>query len=79
MGFSIRVVDADGDGVSGVSVMVAFYSMGGTLEETTDSDGWVTFEPAGDHVGCKVFIDGNKYDEIGYDDGDTFSYVLEDD
>jgi hypothetical protein len=79
MEFSIRIIDEDGDGVSDIKVSVSFDSLGGWLEEFTDSDGWATFEPSGHHVSCKVYVRDELLGEVGIEDGDTFSFNIDSD
>jgi hypothetical protein len=80
--FSIRVVDEDGNGVSGASVTVHYASLlAGYYSESTDSDGWAEFDiesaPPWGSLVSKVAVDGRWVDEDGFtpEDGDTFSYA----
>jgi hypothetical protein len=74
--FSIRVVDDDGEGVADVEVSI-HYSLDDE-QDTTDEDGWVTFDQSHefqDVVYAKVYVDGVFMGEIAAEDGDTFSYT----
>jgi hypothetical protein len=80
--FSIRVVDENGDGVSGAKVYVAFASALCPNETAyTDSDGWAEIETEGampwGALVKKVFVNGETVDEDGFDPEveNTRSYV----
>lgn len=82
--FSIRVVDADGNGVSGAKVSYQCGHLSGVGTEYTDDDGWVTFPIIHETLGSGVipirciWVNGEEVsDEVHYpDDGDTFSFTL---
>lgn len=76
MTFSVRVVDEDGDPREGIEVHASFGIMHGGLVEHTDSDGWANFEPSGEYVTVKLFVDGESYGEHPLEDGDTFSFTV---
>jgi hypothetical protein len=75
--FSIRVVDAEGNGVEGAEV-VAFYPHG-TDRSSTDQDGWVRFErdyAFGDAMPTTIYVDGEiKAENIWIEDDNTFSFT----
>jgi hypothetical protein len=80
--FSIRVVDDDGDGVSGAKVNIFYASLLCPNDSgSTDSDGWVEFEinsaPPWGSLISKVAVNDEYVDEDGFNpnDGDTFSYT----
>jgi len=74
--FSIRVVDEDGEGISGASVAVHYdwtHDHG-----YTDEGGWVEFEKdvmMGDGVSVTVYVDGEEEGKVWAEDGDTFSFT----
>ena len=77
IGFAIRVVDDEGEGVEGVKVTVN-YSM--TIDhEYTDEDGWAEFEKDqfmhSVAIG-EVIIDGVSYGEYRLEDGETYSFTI---
>ena len=78
---SIRVVDEDGDAVSGASVTVHFSLLSGFSEEYTDSDGWAEFSNEYESEGKDLWIDTIYIDsdEVGgkfyASDGDTYSFT----
>ncbi|MBI1729324.1 hypothetical protein HYR53_01715 [Candidatus Acetothermia bacterium] len=76
--FSIRVVDEDGEGVSGKRVTV-HYDL--TIDEDyTNDDGWVEFgkdnmlEPS---AKAAVYIDSDNVGDINAYNGDTFSFAVD--
>jgi protocatechuate 3,4-dioxygenase beta subunit len=81
--FSIRVVDEDGNGVSGARVAYQCGSISGVGTAYTDDDGWAVFEIVhgildGEIPIQKIWVNGNEVsDETTYpQDGDTFSFTL---
>ena len=81
--FSIRIVDADGNGVSGAKVSCQYGTMSGVGTEYTDDDGWATFDIVEGVLGGRIpieniWVDGKEIsDDVTYmDDGDTFSFTL---
>jgi len=78
IGFGVRVVDAEGNGVEGAEV-VAFYPHG-TDRACTDQDGWVRFErnyAFGDAIRTTLYVDGEiKAENIWIEDENTFSFIL---
>ena len=81
--FSIRVVDDDGDGVAGVSVVCAYGAASGTEREKTDSDGWAEFPIIYPVTGGPaipihtVWVNGDEVgDRLYPEDGETFSFNL---
>jgi hypothetical protein len=80
--YSIRVVDPDGDPVSGAEIMVSYFEFtGGTDTQHTDSEGWAEFETT--YGICNVdgvYVNGLEaieYPGLGLvEDGDTFSVTL---
>jgi hypothetical protein len=70
MSFEVRIVDDDGDGVSGVRVTLSFTSMtrGMTAAEHTDSDGSAYFDGYDDGE-VDVFVDGSNCGTYRYEDG----------
>lgn len=81
--FSIRVVDENGDGVSGVKVSYQCGHMSGVGSEYTDDDGWAAFPIITETLGSgvipihKIWVDGEEVsDEVMYpSDGDTWSFT----
>jgi hypothetical protein len=83
--FSIRIVNEDGEGISGVRVYVLYRLTEDT--EYTDDDGWAHFTKVGfdaslmqsAHLG-EVKANGKTLDEdVSVDNGETLSYTLTDD
>jgi uncharacterized protein YraI len=82
--FSIRVVDEDGNGVSGAKVSYQCGSMSGVGTEYTNSDGWAEFDiihatlMGGTIPIQKIWVNSHEVsdDTIYPEDGDTFSFVL---
>ena len=77
MDISVRVVDDEGNGQSGLRVTLDFGMMYGQSTEFTDDDGWANFEIGGDYDTCTIFIDGDNYGDHSVEDGESFSFVLE--
>lgn len=85
--FSIRVVNSEGDGVSGAKVSYQCGHISGVGTEYTDAEGWVEFKIIGETIGSgvipirKIWINSEEVsDEIIYpEDGDTFSFTLPED
>ncbi len=80
--FSIRIVNDDGDGISGVEVSVHYASvLAGYHKSDTDSDGWAQFDiesapPWGSLIETVYANDEKVGGDINPDDGDTFSFTL---
>ncbi len=80
--FSIRVVDEDGNGVSGAKV--SYQCMSGVGNEHTNSDGRAEFEiiqsplMGGTFPITKVWVNSHEVsnDTLYPEDGDTFTFVL---
>jgi hypothetical protein len=74
MSFEVRVVNDDGDGVSGVRVVLSFTdpTRGQSDAEFTDSDGSADFDGYEDGE-VKVFLDGADYGAFSYRDGDSIT------
>lgn len=81
--WSVRVVDEDGEGVSGVEVAYKCGHLSGVGSEYTDDNGWAEFELIEGVLGGgtiavhKIWIDGEEVSgDLFYpEDGDTFSFV----
>lgn len=80
--FSIRVVDDDGDPVSGIEVTCSYGVVSGLHTERTDEDGWATFPIVENAFGfgntpvSHVFIDHEEvHGELNPDDGETYSFT----
>jgi len=63
---TVEVLDSDGDPVSGEDVMIAISGVisGGTMEETTDSDGIAEFEAAQDYEDTRelhIIVQNQKF------------------
>jgi hypothetical protein len=78
--FGIRVVDSDGDGVSGAKVFVSYpWSHD---EDYTDDNGWATFERDRTMHGgvlTDIYVNGDKVaDQVWIDEGEyqTFSFTI---
>lgn len=90
--FSIRIVDKDGDPLSGRDVTVRYLAMFLSTRQTseTDSDGWAHFETEeGDDTVAEVSVEYHwtsmpgmsrtitvNDDSFKVSDGDTFSYTV---
>jgi len=76
--FSIRVVDADGDGIEGAKVAVHYPWTHDS--DYTDDEGWVQFEKETtpwDGIRTTVYVNGElEAEEIWIEDGDTFSFTI---
>jgi len=72
--FTVRVVDSDQNGASGVRVRLEFASVlrGMSTEEHTDSDGCASFEGY-DEGEIRVYLDGKSYGHHRYSDGDEIT------
>ena len=73
--FSIRIVDEEGDPVSGKKVYITQSGLGGSQGQYTDEDGWAEFE-----FYCLRFygiarVDGDEHD-IDMSDGETISITI---
>ena len=81
--WAVRVVDEDGQGVSGVNVSYQCGHLSGVGSEYTDDDGWAEFELVEAFLGGgpiavhKIWVDGVEVSgDLFYpEDGDTFSFV----
>lgn len=81
--WSVRVVDEDGNGVSGVKVSYQCGAMSGVGTEYTDYDGWAEFEIVNQVLGGgpiavhRIWVDGEEVSDDHFypEDGDTFSFV----
>jgi len=78
--FSIRIVDEDGDPRKYINVFV-HYSDFTHDEESTDDDGWVSFErnTVFNHSVTidELIVDGDVIDKnISVEDGDTLSFTV---
>lgn len=78
IGFAIRVIDQEGNGVPDAEVTVHYpYAEDNGC---TDEQGWVHFEKDhffGNSVRANVYVDGQLRDEfICFEDGDTVSYTV---
>ena len=75
--YSIRIVDEDGNGISGEKVSVHYELTHDS--DRTDGDGWVTFRKSTfiyDGVRTTVYFKGRTLAEsIWVEDGDTFSFT----
>jgi hypothetical protein len=75
-GFSVRVVNDEGESVDDVGVMVDFGLLaGGTVEGRTDSDGWVTFESWLDSPGT-IWVHGTNMGNHSCSSGKTYSFTI---
>jgi hypothetical protein len=76
---SIRAINDDDNGRSGVKVTLMGSLLGGYLSEYTDSDGWVEFEIDGSDqyevIWENIYIDGEEVSgSITINDGETLSF-----
>jgi len=75
--YSIRIVDEDGNGISGEEVSVHYELTHDS--DYTDDDGWVTFEKSNlvyDGIRTTVYFKGETLaQDIWIEDGDTFSFT----
>jgi len=78
MSFSVRVVDQDGDPMSGIKVTADFGLLHGQSSDYTDDGGWAMIEASGDYVTCTIYVKGENQGEHPISDGDTFSFTIED-
>jgi hypothetical protein len=74
--FSVRVVNVDGEPVSGIKVYANFGIMHGGITERTDDDGWASFEASGDYCSVELFVDGDNEGDHSLEDGETYSFTL---
>jgi hypothetical protein len=77
MGFSIRVVDDDGQARK--SARVAARStriLGGAVSEYTDADGWANIDWPNLPETLIISVDGDDQGEHVLDDGDTLSFTV---
>lgn len=75
--YSVRIVDEDGNGVSGKRVSVHYQMTHDS--DYTDGDGWVEFTK--DNLinpieSAEVYVDGDPQRSISIRDGDTFSFTI---
>lgn len=75
IGFSIRVVDSDGQPRKSARVGARSINiLGGAKSEYTDDDGWANFDwPLPETV--IISVDGDDQGEHPLDDGDTLSFT----
>lgn len=79
---SVRVIDEDGDEVSGARVsLVEGGLIGGHLIEYTDSNGWAEFEidstDRSDFIFESINVDGDEVSgSLAIDDGETLSFTI---
>jgi hypothetical protein len=82
--FSIRIVNDDGEGVSGIRVYVQYTD--GSATEETDDDGWAQFTAVGLHeaINCNTILREIRCkgttlaEDVTVDDGETLSYTKPD-
>ena len=79
VGFGIRIVDVDGNGIEGAEVRADFpYA---TESNCTDKDGWVRFErnhAFGDAIRTTIYVDGEmKAENIWIENENTYSFVIQ--
>lgn len=78
---SVRVVDEDGNGISGVEIMIFFRLLEGHDSGYTDDDGWAEFsydaiDDDKQMLCTKLYIDGDPVaEDFWVEDGDTFSFT----
>jgi hypothetical protein len=72
--FTVRVVNDDQEGVSGVRVRLEFTSVlrGMSTEEHTDGDGYANFDGY-DEGEIQVYLDGSSYGNYQYSDGEEIT------
>ena len=77
MAFDVHVVNDDGDGVSGVRVVLEFTSIlrGMSNAEYTDEDGHAEFDGYDDGE-IVDYLDGSSYGEYRYEDGESITIPL---
>lgn len=78
---SIRMVDGDGDGVSGAKVTLMGTLFGGYMTEYTGSDGWAEFEiepkDGGSWILDNIYINGDEVSgSTSISDGETLSFTI---
>lgn len=73
--FSVRVVNAEGEPLEDIGVMIHYGLLHGHDEKRTDSDGWVEFHNHGDHPGT-IWVHGQEMGDHSLADGKTYSFTI---
>ncbi len=74
--FRVKIVDGDGNPVSGETVLVVESAITGPSQsQCTDSDGWAEFEFERNRLYAYVHVAGEEHHVI-VDDGDELSFTI---